>query len=194
MEERQVSVEGRALPLPDPFLVIATQNPVEYEGTYPLPEAQLDRFLLKLLLPLPDRAVEVEVLRRHAAGFDPRDLGAAGLSPVAGAADLAAARAEVRRVQVTPEILGYVVDVCRATRTSPSTSLGVSPRGATALLATAKAWAWLSGRTFVTPDDVKALAHPTLRHRVQLRAEAELEGVTAEAVLDGVLAGVPVPR
>jgi MoxR-like ATPase len=194
MEERQVSVEGRALPLPDPFVVIATQNPVEYEGTYPLPEAQLDRFLLKLLLPLPDRPVEVEVLRRHAAGFDPRDLGAAGLTPVAGAADLAAARAEVRRVQVTPEVLGYVVDVCRATRTSPSTALGVSPRGATALLATAKAWAWLSGRSFVTPDDVKALAHPTLRHRLQLRAEAELEGVTPEAVLDGVLAAVPVPR
>ncbi len=194
MEERQVSVDGQPRMLPEPFMVIATQNPVEYEGTYPLPEAQLDRFLLKLLLPLPERSQEIEVLQRHSLGFDPRDLGGAGVSPVAGPADLAAAREEVRRVQVGPEVLGYVVDIVRATRTSPSLSLGVSPRGATALLATARAWAWLSGRGYVTPDDVKALAHPTLRHRVQLRAEAELEGVTAETVLDGVLGSVPVPR
>ncbi len=194
MEERQVSVDGRPVRLPEPFLVIATQNPVEYEGTYPLPEAQLDRFLLKLLLPLPERAAEVEVLRRHAAGFDPRDLASAGVRPVAGPGDLAAARAEVAMVEVAPDVLGYVVDIARATRTSPSLSLGVSPRGATALVAAAKAWAWLSGRTYVTPDDVKALTHPTLRHRVQLRAEAELEGVSAESVLDGVLANVPVPR
>ncbi|UNX55809.1 MoxR family ATPase [Georgenia sp. TF02-10] len=194
MEERQVSVDGVPRPLPEPFLVIATQNPVEYEGTYPLPEAQLDRFLLKLLLPLPERAAEIEVLRRHAADFDPRDLAAAGVRPVAGAGDLAAARAAVAGVQVGPEVLGYVVDLVRATRSSPSLSLGVSPRGATALLATARAWAWLQGRGYVTPDDVKALAHAALRHRVQLRAEAELEGVTAETVLDGVLATVPVPR
>ena len=116
----------------------ATQNPVEYEGTVPLPAAQA--------------------------------------------------------VQVAPEVLAYVVDLCRATRTSPSLSLGVSPRGATALLSTAKAWAWLSGRDYVTPDDVKALARPTLRHRVAVRPEAELEGVTGEGVLDGVLASVPVPR
>ncbi len=194
MEERQVSVDGQPRPLPDPFLVIATQNPVEYEGTYPLPEAQLDRFLLKLTLPLPQRDHEIEILQRHAAGFDPRDLAAAGVHQVADAAVLAAARTEVAQVQIAPEVLGYVVDLCRATRSSPSLSLGVSPRGATALLATARAWAWLSGRGYVTPDDVKALAHPTLRHRVQLRAEAELEGVTAESVLDTVLAAVPVPR
>ncbi|XNQ41714.1 MoxR family ATPase [Georgenia phoenicis] len=194
MEERQVSVDGQPRPLPDPFMVIATQNPVEYEGTYPLPEAQLDRFLLKLLVPLPERNDEIEVLNRHAHAFDPRDLAGAGVRPVAGPADLAAAREEVARVQVAPEVLGYVVDICRATRTSPSLSLGVSPRGATALLATARAWAWLTGRDYVTPDDVKALAHATLRHRVQLRAEAELEGVTAETVLDGVLRTVPVPR
>ncbi|GEA83489.1 hypothetical protein GCM10009774_13790 [Cellulomonas gelida] len=194
MEERQVSVDGLPRPLPDPFLVIATQNPVEYEGTYPLPEAQLDRFLLKLTLPLPEREDEVEVLARHASGFDPRNLAAAGVRPVADRAMLERARAEVARVQVAREVLGYAVDVCRGTRQSPSLSLGVSPRGATALLATARAWAWLSGRGYVTPDDVKALAHPTLRHRVQLRAEAELEGVTAETVLDTVLASVPVPR
>jgi MoxR-like ATPase len=194
MEERQVSVDGEPRPLPDPFLVIATQNPVEYEGTYSLPEAQLDRFLLKLTLPLPEREDEIEVLARHAAGFDPRDLAAAGVRPVAGVEVLARARAEVAQVQVSREVLGYAVDVCRATRQSPSLSLGVSPRGATALLATSRAWAWLSGRGYVTPDDVKALAHPTLRHRVQLRAEAELEGVTTESVLDTVLATVPVPR
>jgi len=194
MEERQVSVDGLPRPLPEPFVVCATQNPVEYEGTYPLPEAQLDRFLLKLAVNLPSRDDEVGVLHRHATGFDPRDLAAAGIRPVAGAADLAAGRAALAEVVVAPEVLGYVVDVCRATRQSPSLRLGVSPRGATALLASARAWAWLSGRAYVTPDDVKALARPALRHRVQLRAESELEGATADGVLDGVLAAVPVPR
>ncbi|MGC5584203.1 AAA family ATPase [Ornithinimicrobium sp. W1679] len=194
MEERQVTVDGTGRALPTPFLVAATQNPVEYEGTYPLPEAQLDRFLLKLTVPLPPREDEVEVLTRHAAGFDPRDLAAAGVTPVAGAAHLAAASTAVRSVQVSPEIVGYVVDLARATRTAPSLQLGVSPRGATALLASARAWAWLSGRGFVTPDDVKALAPATLAHRVALRPEAELEGVDADAVLRTVLSSVPVPR
>ena len=194
MEERQVSVDGRPRPLPDPFMVIATQNPVEYEGTYPLPEAQLDRFLLKLVLPVPERAQEVEVLSRHASGFDPRDLAGAGLGPVASGAALAAARAQVRTVGASPEVLGYIVDLVRATRSSPSVALGVSPRGATALLASARAWAWLGGRAFVTPDDVKALALPTLRHRITLRAEAEMEGVTTESVVNGVLRTVTVPR
>jgi MoxR-like ATPase len=194
MEERQVSVEGMPRPLPDPFVVCATQNPIEYEGTYPLPEAQLDRFLVKLNVPVPSREDEIAVLQRHASGFDPRDLDAAGVSAVAGPEDLAAGREAVRRIRVDPKISGYVVDLCRATRQSPSLQLGVSPRGATALLATARAWAWLSGRDYVRPDDVKALARPTLRHRVQLRPEAELEGATTDGVLDGVLTTVPVPR
>ena len=194
MEERGVTLEGQQLPLPAPFFVLATQNPVEYEGTYPLPEAQLDRFLVKLSVGLPSRADEVAVLDRHAAGFDPRDLAGAGLRPVAGGAELAAGRQAVRQVTIAPEVLGYVVDLCRATRQSPSLRLGVSPRGATALMACARAWAWLSGRAYVTPDDVKALARPALRHRIQLRAESELEGGTADGVLDGVLASVPVPR
>ncbi|MGW6605275.1 AAA family ATPase [Streptomyces sp. NPDC055036] len=194
MEERQVTVDGTPRSLPDPFLVAATQNPVEYEGTYPLPEAQLDRFLLKLTVPLPSRDDEVNVLTRHAQGFNPRDLQAAGVRPVAGPADLEAARAAVEGTTVTPEIAGYVVDICRATRESPSLALGVSPRGATALLSTARAWAWLTGRDYVTPDDVKALALPTLRHRVQLRPEAEMEGVTADSVITAILAHVPVPR
>ncbi|MEZ0494460.1 AAA family ATPase [Kineococcus sp. TBRC 1896] len=194
MEEKQVSVEGEPRRLPDPFIVAATQNPVEYEGTYPLPEAQLDRFLLKLTLPLPPREDEVEVLARHATGFDPRDLAAAGVRAVATPEQLAIAADAVRRVQCSREVLGYVVDVCRATRESPSLALGVSPRGATSLLATARAWAWLSGRDYVSPDDVKSLARPTLRHRVQLRPEAELDGVSVDAVLDSVLGSVPVPR
>ncbi|HST86476.1 MAG TPA: MoxR family ATPase [Kineosporiaceae bacterium] len=194
MEERQVSIDGRPRPLPDPFVVCATQNPIEYEGTYPLPEAQLDRFLLKLTMPLPPREVELEVLARHAAGFDPRDLAGAGIRAVAGPDDLAAGVRAVRQIAVAPEVMGYIVDVVRATRNSPSLSLGVSPRGATGLMSTSRAWAWLSGRSYVTPDDIKALARPTLRHRVQLRPEAELEGVTVDGVLDSVLAAVPVPR
>ncbi|WP_405555266.1 AAA family ATPase [Streptomyces sp. NBC_01171] len=194
MEERQVTVDGTPRPLPEPFLVAATQNPVEYEGTYPLPEAQLDRFLLKLTIPLPSREDEIAVLTRHASGFDPRDLHAAGVRPVAGPADLEAARAAVAETTVSAEITAYVVDICRATRQSPSLTLGVSPRGATALLAAARAWAWLTGRDYVTPDDVKALALPALRHRVQLRPEAEMEGVTPDSVINSVLAQVPVPR
>jgi MoxR-like ATPase len=194
MEERQVSVEGVPRPLPEPFLVAATQNPVEYEGTYPLPEAQLDRFLMKLAVPVPGREDEIGMLTRHAAGFNPRDLEAAGLRPAAGPAELAAARQGVRSVHVAPDVTAYIVDLCRATRQSPSLLLGVSPRGATALLGTSRAWAWLAGREYVIPDDVKALARPTFRHRIQLRPEAELEGAAPDGVLDGVLASVPVPK
>jgi MoxR-like ATPase len=194
MEERQVSVDGEPRRLPDPFCVIATQNPIEQEGTYPLPEAQLDRFLVKLTLPLPPREDELDMLARHAGGFDPSDLAGAGVRAVAGPAELAAARAAVTAVTVRPDVLGYIVDLARATRAAPAAALGVSPRGATALLATTKAWAWLSGRTYATPDDVKALARPTLRHRISVRPEAELEGVTSETVLEQVLATVPVPR
>jgi MoxR-like ATPase len=194
MEERQVSVEGLPRPLPDPFLVAATQNPIEYEGTYPLPEAQLDRFLFKLTVPLPTRDEELGVLRAHHEGFDPRDLAAAGVRPVASAADLAAARRGALKVTVADVVLAYVVDLCRATRTAPSLELGASPRGATAVLNAAKAFAWLSGRGYVTPDDVKAVARPALRHRIRLRHEAELEGSTADAVLEALLATVPTPR
>jgi MoxR-like ATPase len=194
MEERQVTVEGEGRPLPAPFLVVATQNPVEYEGTYPLPEAQLDRFLFKLLVGYPTAEQEQAVLARHDAGLDPHDLAGAGLSQVATAADLDAARGEVDALRVEDNVQAYIVSLVRATRQSPSLTLGVSPRGATMLLHAAKAWGWLSGRNFVTPDEVKAMAKPTLRHRIQLRPEAELEGVTADGVLEGLLAAVPVPR
>ncbi|WP_067497556.1 MoxR family ATPase [Actinoplanes sp. TFC3] len=194
MEERTVSTDGETRRLPEPFIVVATQNPIEYEGTYPLPEAQLDRFLLKLAVPLPERAEELGVLRAHHQGFDPRDLKAAGVGPVASAADLAAGRAAVRRVAVAEPVLEYVVDLTRATRESPALELGASPRGSTALLAVAKARAWLSGREYVIPDDVKAFAIPVLRHRVRLRAEAELDGVSTDSVLRSVLGAVPAPR
>ena len=192
MEERQVSVEGQARPLPAPFLVVATQNPIEYEGTYPLPEAQLDRFLFKLVVGYPTADQEVAVLARHDEGLDPHQLSA--VRPVAGAPDLEAARREVDALRVDPAVQAYMVALARATRESPSLRLGVSPRGATMLLHASKAWAWLSGRAFVTPDEVKAMAKPTLRHRIQVRPEVELEGVTADGVLDGILATVPVPR
>ncbi len=194
MEERQVSVDGAARPLPVPFMVAATQNPVEYEGTYPLPEAQLDRFLLKVVVSLPDRANEMIVLQRHADGFDPRDLVAAGIRPVASADDIAAGARAVRAVRVAPEVAGYIVDIARATRFSPSVALGVSPRGATALLATSRAWAFLAGRDFVTPDDVQTMTRATLAHRITLRPEAELEGVGAASVLESAAGSVPVPR
>jgi MoxR-like ATPase len=194
MEERQVTVEGTARALPDPFVVVATQNPVEYEGTYPLPEAQLDRFMFKLLVGYPTFEQEAAVLARHQAGLDPHDLAAAGVRPVASLDDLARARREVAAVGVEPAVEQYIVMLCRATRDTPSVQLGVSPRGATALLHASKAWAWLSGRPFVTPDEVKAVAKPVLRHRLLIRPELELEGTTADGVLDSLLTTVPAPR
>lgn len=194
MEEHQVSVDGTTHRLPEPFMVIATQNPIEYEGTYPLPEAQLDRFMLKVKLDLPARNEEIEILNRHASGFKPTDLVQAGLSAVADQETITAARAEIARVKTSPEVLAYIVDLVQATRNSPSFQAGVSPRGSTALMKTAKAWAWLLGREFITPDDVQALVLPCLRHRVSLRPEAEMDGVNIDQVLQGLIATVAVPR
>jgi MoxR-like ATPase len=193
MEERQVSVDGETRKLPVPFMVAATMNPIEYEGTYTLPEAQLDRFLMKLILDLPERTDEVEVLRRHAAGFNPRDLTAAGVTPVLNADQLAEAQAAAAGVGASADVIGYAVDLARGTRQSPSVKLGVSPRGTTALLSAAKSWAWLNGSTAITPDHVQAMVLPVLRHRIQLRPEAELEGVSADTILRSVLQQVQVP-
>ncbi|MEO7349643.1 MAG: MoxR family ATPase [Terrimesophilobacter sp.] len=193
MEERQVSVDGETRLLPDPFMVCATMNPIEYEGTYQLPEAQLDRFLLKLVLDLPERADELTILERSAAGFNPRNLAAAGITPVLDAQQLAASRASVAQVSVSADVIGYIVDLARGTRQSPSVKLGVSPRGTNALLAAARAWAWLTGSTGVTPDHVQAMALPVWRHRIQLRPEAELEGVSADTILRSVMQQVQVP-
>jgi len=193
MEERQVSIDGITRKLPVPFMVAATMNPIEYEGTYTLPEAQLDRFLLKLVLELPERTDEVEVLTRHAAGFNPRDLAAAGVTAVLDATTIAEAQAAVAKVGASADVIGYAVDLARATRQSPSVKLGVSPRGSTALLAASKAWAWLQGFEAITPDHVQAMALPVLRHRIQLRPEAELEGVSPDAILRSILQQVQVP-
>jgi MoxR-like ATPase len=177
-----------------PFLVVATQNPVEYEGTYPLPEAQLDRFLFKLVVGYPTSEQEQTMLARHDAGLDPHAVAASGVRAVAGPAVLEAGRAEITAIRVDPAVQAYMVALARATRESPSLSLGVSPRGAAMLLHASKAWAWLAGRPFVTPDEVKAIAKATLRHRIQVRPEAELEGITPDGVLDTILTSVPVPR
>lgn len=193
MEERQVSADGVTRPLPEPFLVAATQNPIEYEGTYALPEAQLDRFLVKLVLEVPERTAEVAMLRRHADGFDPHDLAAAGVEPVLGADELARARAAAQRVGVSDDVLAYLVDLARATRVSPSLRLGVSPRGVAGLLSAAKSWAWLTSYDSLTPDHVQAMLLPVWRHRVQLRPEAELEGVSVDQVLRGIVQQVQVP-
>lgn len=193
MQERQVSVDGTTHRLPEPFLVVATQNPIDHEGTYPLPEAQLDRFLFKLLVPYPSRAQEQQIVDRHHGGVDVADP-TQSLAPVADAAALAAGREAVGAVAVAPEVRGYIVDLVRATRTSPSVRLGVSPRGATMLLHAAKAWTWLAGNRFVTPDEVKAVTKPALRHRLQVRPELELDGTDADSVLDSLLATVAVPR
>lgn len=193
MEERQVSTDGVTRPLPDPFLVAATQNPIEHEGTYTLPEAQLDRFLLKLIVDVPPREAELAVLRRHASGFDPRDLAAAGLSQVVTAHEIRAAQRAAASVTVADDVLGYVVDLAQATRRSPSVQLGVSPRASTALLAASKAWAWLGGYPAITPDHVQTMLVPTWRHRIRLRADAELEGVSVDAILGSVVQQTRVP-
>ncbi len=193
MEERQVSVDGETRPLPVPFMVAATMNPIEYEGTYTLPEAQLDRFLLKLVLDVPERDIETEVLRRHSEGFNPRDLAAAGVTPVLGPAEIAAAQQSVGKVGASEDVIGYTVDLARATRQSPSVKLGVSPRGSTALLAAAKAWAWLNAVDSITPDHIQAMALPVLRHRIQLRPEAELEGISSDSILRSIIQQVQVP-
>jgi len=194
MEERQVSAEGESHPLPSPFMVIATQNPIEYEGTYPLPEAQLDRFLLQVNVGYPAAADERLVLAMHNSGADPHDLASLGVGPVAGAADIEAAAAQARQITVSDEVIDYIQRLADATRTSPSTSLGVSPRGAAMLLTVSKAAAWLAGRDFLTPDDIKALIKPAWRHRILLRPEVEIEGGRTDAVLDGVAERVAVPR
>jgi MoxR-like ATPase len=194
MEERQVTVEGESSALPDPFLVVATQNPVEFEGTYPLPEAQLDRFLFKLAVGYPSRDDERAVLQMHHEGRDPHDLASLGVEPVAGVDVLREGAKNVREIEVANEIVEYVLDLAAETRRTPSLVLGVSPRAAAMLLVAVKAWAYLRGREFVTPDDVKATVKPAWRHRVVLRPEVELEGGTADSVVEAVVERVPVPR
>ena len=192
MQEAQVTVDGEPHPLPDPFLVVATQNPVEYEGTYPLPEAQRDRFLVRVDVGYPSEEAERAMLRLARRGLAP--VGLDEVRAVAGAEDLRAARADVDETRVAPEVLDYVAAVVRRTRELPSVALGGSPRAAVHLLGAAKAAARLAGRDFVTPDDVSRMALPVLRHRLVLTPEAELERYTPESAVRGALEAVPVPR
>jgi MoxR-like ATPase len=194
MEERQVTIEGERLPLPEPFFVMATQNPVEYEGTYPLPEAQLDRFLFKVIVDYAPQEVEIEVLRRYHAGFDAHRLETVGLRPVMNPEILAQCRAEIRQVQVDDGILKYVTDIAQASRKSLDLILGGSPRASISLLLAAKTWAAIQNRAYVTPDDVKFLARPVYRHRIILKPEAEIEGLTPDTAMARILARVEVPR
>ena len=194
MEERQVTIEGTRYPMEEPFMVLATQNPVEYEGTYPLPEAQLDRFLFKVVVDYPPEAVEREIVRRYHAGFDAHQLDRAGLQPIVATGELPALRDEIRSVTVEDGILAYITQIAVATRRSPDLMLGGSPRASIASLLTAKTFAALRGRLYVTPDDVKQVILPVYRHRIILRPEAEIEGLNADTVLRRIVAGVPVPR
>jgi MoxR-like ATPase len=192
MQERQVSVDGQRYLLPDPFLVVATQNPIEYEGTYPLPEAQLDRFHVRITIGYPEPAQELAMLRLAHRGVDPSSLDQ--VRPVASGELLAQARAEVDATAITEEVLGYVVAVVQATRRVPAVAIGASPRAAVHLLAASKAASRRAGMSFVTPDHVAAVAPSVLAHRIQLRPEAELERYPATHAIAMALASVPVPR
>jgi MoxR-like ATPase len=193
MEERQVTIDGETHPIALPFFVCATQNPIEFEGTYPLPEAQLDRFIVRARTCYPDEAQERALLARTVAGFDAHDLTTAGVEPVVSASEIVAAQRAVRATHVEPAVQDYVLALAIASRRSRDVALGVSPRGALALLAAAQAAAAIEGRTFVTPDDVKAVAPLVLAHRIIVRPEAELEGGSSDAVVTRILASVPAP-
>jgi len=193
MEERQVTIDGVCHPLSQFFTVLATQNPVEFEGTYPLPEAQLDRFLLKIKVDYPTAEEEVRVLDVHQKGLDTHNLDQLSIVPVPESA-LAEARAELRNVKIEPALLRYITNVARTTRTWPALALGASPRAAISLLLVAKGMAVLEGRDYIVPDDVKAAALPALRHRMLLKPEAELEGINTDRVITDVLASVEVPK
>lgn len=194
MEEMQVTLDGESLPLPDLFWVIATQNPLEFEGTYPLPEAQLDRFLFKLVVDYPDQAAEKQMLLNRQAGFAARRLDISRLKPIATVADILQARQAAKEVKVSEAIVDYLLALVRTSRQHPDLTLGASPRAAGAWLQTSQALAWLAKRDFVTPDDVKAVASPLLRHRLILKPEAMLDGLQIDAVIASVINQVPVPR
>lgn len=194
MEEGHVTIDGERLALPRPFIVFATQNPIEFEGTYPLPEAQLDRFLMKLMVDYPSERDERAILQRTADGFRAQNLEACGIRQVLDVEGLMTLQREVRAVRVDGDLLDYINSCVRSTRTSEHVLVGCSPRAGIALLLCAKGVAAIRGRNFITPDDVKAVALPVLRHRLVLRPEAEVEGITADQVALGVFEAIPVPR
>jgi len=194
MEERQVTIDGVLHPLSPLFMVLATQNPVEFEGTYPLPEAQLDRFLFKITVDYPSRDAAIQVLRNYNAGFDARRLEDFGLRPLVNEQVVQQARAEIATVQVDDAILGYINAIAEESRRSPDLVLGGSPRASIALLLASKTWAAMQGRAYVVPDDVKFLVRPVYRHRIILKPEAEIEGLTADSAIQRILGRLEVPR
>ena len=194
MQERQVTVDGTSRPLPGAFTVFASQNPVEYEGTYPLPEAQLDRFLLKIRVDYPGADAERAILDRYADGFSADRPDSYGIEPILRGDELLSLRAAVAAVHVEASVRDYIVRIVRATRDEPMFALGASPRASVALFLAARAEAVLNARDFVTPDDVKRLAAPVLRHRIVLTPEAEVEGQSVDERLEGVLESVEAPR
>ena len=194
MEEHQVTVEGQRMPLPPVFVVVATQNPVEFEGTYPLPEAQLDRFVFKVLVDHGSADAERGIVQRHHAGLQVTDLATAGLQPLVDEAEVLELRAQVFTTKVDESVADYLVAIGRATRAMPEVQYGASVRGALGLLHASKAMAGFAGRDYVTPDDVKAVAAPVLRHRIVLKPEAELDGLRPDDVIQRILSTVPVPR
>ena len=194
MEERQTTIDGERYPLSPLFTVLATENPIEYEGTYPLPEAQLDRFLMKILIDYPEQKDEEEIVARWDAGFNSRHLEQVQIAQLPDAAAIQRCRFEVRNMRMEPGVQKYVVEIVRKTRTHPTILYGASPRASVALLLCSKALAAIRGRDFPTPDDIRDVATPVLRHRLALRAEAELDGATADAVISDILKTVEVPR
>jgi MoxR-like ATPase len=194
MQERQVTVDGVTHPLPPTFTVFATQNPIEQEGTYPLPEAQLDRFMMKLLVDYPAEAEEEEILRIHQRGLRVEELDRIGVATVGSTPELLQAQAEIRERTIRDELFQYIARVIRATRVHPRVETGASPRSGLMVLTAAKARAALSGRGHVTPDDIKKVARPVLRHRVLLKPGAEIDGFKSEEIIDGILSKVEVPR
>jgi MoxR-like ATPase len=194
MQERRVTVDGVSHILPESFTVFATQNPIEFEGTYPLPEAELDRFLVKVVVGYPEEPVEQGILTRVLEGFEADLPDSYGVRQVADAGALAALRGACRRIRVEPSLVAYVTSIVRATRTAPVLTLGASPRGSVALLKMAQASALLEGRSYVVPDDVKSLAPAVLRHRVAVAPELELEGISPDTALQGIIEGIEAPR
>ncbi len=194
MEERQATIDGETYPLSPLFTVLATENPIEYEGTYPLPEAQLDRFLMKILIDYPEADDEAEIVARWDAGFNSRHLEQVQIAPLPDPAAIQHCRAEVRNMRMEPGVQRYIVEIVRRTRTHPTILYGASPRASVALLLCSKALAAIRGRDFATPDDIRDVAPPVLRHRLALRAEAELDGATADAVISDIVKTVEVPR
>lgn len=194
MEERQTTIDGDRYQLSPLFTVLATENPIEYEGTYPLPEAQLDRFLLKIMIDYPQETEEREIVARWDAGFNSHHLERLDIRPLEDAAAISHCRHEVRNMRMEPGVQKYIVDIVRRTRSHPTILYGASPRASIALLLCSKALAAIRGRDFPTPDDVRDIARPVLRHRLALRAEAELEGATTDAVISDILKTIEVPR